>query len=834
MFFTTLPNIKNISSEFDQFIKNSNIEINDKLSSKQIIDISIIVEKFICEKFSIFLEQSNKNQDFISIKRQFVQRIVYQKYHKQSVKESWENEYNFINEDQFIEDAQNPTEEIERYTAFAIFTENGKKKHKNDNIFQIPKKINEFDNFLSIIQNNVTAKEIQDRKDFNLTDKFPSDNHINWHLNYCLHCHKRGKDTCSKGLNEFNVTKNGCPLKQDISESIWLKKEGFIIAPLVAIMRNNPLCILTGRRICNDCEAACIFQQQEAVDIESIETKILNDVLLLPFGLEIYNLLLHWNPLNIENFNLKGKSVMVAGLGPAGIFASYIFAKNGANVYGMDALSIQTNHKIDFIKNNIIQDLSPLLNENLESRVPSNIGGVMEYGITVRWNKNYLDILIGLLLRMPNILFRGSMRIGFNINYDDIFNHYKFNHVALCVGSATPKLPFNIKNLFSNYSLTKGVIMASDFLMSLHINKKSDFLKNFVKNPVYIIGCGLTAIDVACEARALLLAKNIKIPQVKIIYYDQYNKSSSYKLNHLEFKKALEEGVEIIQNTKIVEIITKDENIDKIILENGEEMQCSTLILAVGTQPNIAHIKEFIDKNAVSFFGDCNPQYTGSVVKAMASVKDNINLSMEKILKNQNILQNIDELTKEINIKIEENAETGFYKIEITNLILSKKSKIGDVLKLQAFAKNSIAVTICEIQNDKMICYLQNSNDETNYLINEINNNSVVFVNGPNCTSILDVDSDTIIIATEKVKFILEKIYKNYQFVLPNNKMVFYKEKKYLIAIEDEGLQNEILLNAKQNVDMKNINVIVYNKMNCMLGGICGRCVKPDGKYNCF
>ena len=48
-----------------------------------------------------------------------------------------------------------------------------------------------------------------------------NENYIEGHLGYCLYCHKRNKDACSKGLNE---EKKGCPLKQDISESILLKK----------------------------------------------------------------------------------------------------------------------------------------------------------------------------------------------------------------------------------------------------------------------------------------------------------------------------------------------------------------------------------------------------------------------------------------------------------------------------------------------------------------------------------------------------------------------------------------------------------------------------------
>ena len=49
----------------------------------------------------------------------------------------------------------------------------------------------------------------------------------------------------------------------------------------------------TGNRICNDCSKSCIFQNQEPVDIPSVESKTLVNVLDLTFGFEIYSLLLN-------------------------------------------------------------------------------------------------------------------------------------------------------------------------------------------------------------------------------------------------------------------------------------------------------------------------------------------------------------------------------------------------------------------------------------------------------------------------------------------------------------------------------------------------------------
>ena len=54
---------------------------------------------------------------------------------------------------------------------------------------------------------------------------------------------------------------------------------------------DNPFAAGTGHRICNDCMKSCIYQKQTPVNIPQIETSILSDVLLLPYGFEIYSLL---------------------------------------------------------------------------------------------------------------------------------------------------------------------------------------------------------------------------------------------------------------------------------------------------------------------------------------------------------------------------------------------------------------------------------------------------------------------------------------------------------------------------------------------------------------
>ena len=77
------------------------------------------------------------------------------------------------------------------------------------------------------------------------------------------------------------------------------------------------------------------------------------------------------------------------------------------------------------------------LYEALDERVLAGFGGVAEYGITVRWDKNFLKI-IRLLLEAPLPAFAmfGGIRFGGTISVDDAWD-MGFDHIALaCRGRA--------------------------------------------------------------------------------------------------------------------------------------------------------------------------------------------------------------------------------------------------------------------------------------------------------------------------------------------------------------------------------------------------------------
>src|SRR3954463_16469117 len=100
----------------------------------------------------------------------------------------------------------------------------------------------------------------------------------------------------------------------------------------------------TVHSICNDCMKACIYQKQEPVDIPQIETRVLKDVLALPWGFEIYSLLTRWNPLNIRRPLPKpatGRKVLIVGLGPAGFTLAHHLMNDGHSVVATDGLKIE-------------------------------------------------------------------------------------------------------------------------------------------------------------------------------------------------------------------------------------------------------------------------------------------------------------------------------------------------------------------------------------------------------------------------------------------------------------------------------------------------------------
>ena len=131
----------------------------------------------------------------------------------------------------------------------------------------------------------------------------------------------------------------------------------------------------------------------------------------------------------------------------------------------------------------------------LDERVLEGFGGVSEYGITVRWDKNFLTLLHLTLARRDRLRIYGGVRFGGTLPIDDAWA-YGFDHIAIAAGAGRPTV-IDMKN-----NLVRGVRKASDFLMALQLTGafKRGALPNLqARLPAVVIGGGLTGIDTATE-----------------------------------------------------------------------------------------------------------------------------------------------------------------------------------------------------------------------------------------------------------------------------------------------------------------------------------------------
>ncbi len=403
-----------------------------------------------------------------------------------------------------------------RYAAWATLTEAGRAAHPGNTLFRVPHRL-DYQHLVpveTIERDGVTMLRLPEdhwrpRDGFALTDGGMNTQQALDQVNYCIWCHTQGKDSCRHGLKDrktrafqkspFGVTLAGCPLDEKISEMHTLRAQGRAIGAFAIIAIDNPMMAATGHRICNDCMKSCIYQRQDPVDIPQAETRVLKDVLGLPWGFEIYALLTRWNPLDIRRPLPRpdsGRKVLIVGLGPAGFTLAHHLMNDGHTVVAIDGLKIEP---LGFDPSAPVRNVA-LLFENLDDRVMAGFGGVAEYGITVRWNKNYLKLVRLLLERRSQFAHFGGIRFGggATLGMDDAWA-MGFDHISLCMGAGKPTV-LDIPN-----GLARGVRAASDFLMALQLTgaaKLSSVANLQLRLPVVVIGGGLTAIDTATESLA--------------------------------------------------------------------------------------------------------------------------------------------------------------------------------------------------------------------------------------------------------------------------------------------------------------------------------------------
>jgi len=542
--------------------------------------------------------------------------------------------------------------------------------------FRFPESIDHF-NLVELERPTATLPEevigpdrrLRRRDGFTLTDARMEPREIMSEIHYCILCHERDKDTCSKGIkaadgtvtiNPLGIPLEGCPLDEKISEMHYMRKNGDAIGALALVMISNPMCPGTGHRICNDCMKACIYQKQEPVNIPQIETAVLTDTLNLPWGVEIYGFLTRWNPLNIGRphaLPYNGRNMLVVGMGPAGYTLAHYLMNEGFGVVGVDALKIEPFEE-DLVGGSgkaprPIYSWSEIY-KSLDERILEGFGGVSEYGITVRWDKNFLTLLHLTLARRDTLRIYGGVRFGGTLTIDDAWD-LGFHHIAIAAGAGRPTI-IDLKN-----NLANGIRKASDFLMALQLTgafKRSALPNLQVRLPALVIGGGLTAIDTATElfayypvqvektldryeklvaemggednvlatfnpyereilkeflehgaavraerARASAATEEPDfVPLIRrwggvsIVYRKRLVDSPAYRLNHEEVIKALEEGISFVEGLEPEEAIVDDaNNLNAVRFKSKDrtvELPAHSMMVAAGTTPNITYEKE--------------------------------------------------------------------------------------------------------------------------------------------------------------------------------------------------------------------------------------------------
>src|SRR3984893_5733594 len=439
---------------------------------------------------------------------------------------AWERSYAQHVTDWLADEAGNEeaVDPAQRSAAGATLSPAGRRKHRRGVLFKVPHRLDlhHLVPVETVERDGITMVRLPEdswrrREGVALTDHGTDLTGALDQANYCIWCHNQGKDSCSKGLQEkdgafkksvFGVALAGCPLEEKISEMNLVKARGNSLGALAIVAVDNPICAATGHRICNDCMKACIYQRQDPVDIPQIETRTLKDVLGLPWGFEIYSLLTRWNPLTLRRPLPRpdtGFKVLVVGLGPAGFTLAHHLLNDGHFVAAIDGLKIEPlppeicgvtpdGGRSPF---HPIRDVASLV-DGLDNRVMAGFGGVAEYGITVRWDKNFLKIVRLLLERRASFAMYGGIRFGGTVTIDSSFD-LGFDDGGLCAGAGRPTV-IPMKN-----GLAPGVRQASDFLMALQLTgaAKTNSIANLtLKLTVVVIGGGLTAIDTATESLA--------------------------------------------------------------------------------------------------------------------------------------------------------------------------------------------------------------------------------------------------------------------------------------------------------------------------------------------
>lgn len=203
-------------------------------------------------------------------------------------------------------------------------------------------------------------------------------------------------------------------------------------------------------------------------------------------------------------------------------------------------------------------------------------GGILTYGIPdFRLNKQLVkDIIIQ--LKEMGIIIKVDTKI---LNVKDL-QEQCFDAIFLAMGAEMP-IRFDL-----DCPQNKNIITSNEILYPYN-NGKNINLGN-----VAVIGGGNVAMDVARTA--------VKMNAKKVTILYRKNRELM-PARDIEIEETLQDGVEIVYNTKVTKVKIKDDKISKIIcrktkfeneklieIENSDyEIKVDTLVFAIGFKPKI-------------------------------------------------------------------------------------------------------------------------------------------------------------------------------------------------------------------------------------------------------
>jgi len=332
---------------------------------------------------------------------------------------------------------------------------------------------------------------------------------------------------------------NACPMNTNIPEFIQYIKKNDIRAAYNVLINNNIFSPI--------CSAICPQEFQcESKCSRGIKSKPVSIGKLEYWVNEYARKNSFQYKLNKKNDNWH--KVAIIGSGPASLSCAYELVREG-----FDVTIFEKEDKL---------------------------GGILRYGIPeFRLNKEQLDNIIKQILDI-GVKVKNRCELGKNISIKELREQgYEFIFIGIGAGKAR------------TYSVSDDKlnnIFTSDFFLKQYNSKNK--IKELGKT--IVVGGGNVAMD--CARSALRMGAS----EVSILYRRSFESMPARKI---EIKEAVDEGIKILPNTKVISAEGLNERITKIdcikTIKSGEQikdlegsnysMQADSLIFAIGLLPEL-------------------------------------------------------------------------------------------------------------------------------------------------------------------------------------------------------------------------------------------------------